>query len=50
MKKEPTLMKITYNVGITQWQTLKELSKKKSLSMGSLIRIAINDFIDKENK
>ena len=44
------MKKVTYNLGDNQIEELKQLSKKYNLSVGALIRIAINEYVKKENK
>lgn len=43
------MVKVTYYMSQKQIDTLKEISIIKSLSVGALIRLAVNDFIKKED-
>lgn len=47
---DKNMVKVTYYMSQQQVASLKGLSSLKSLSVGALIRIAINDLLDKENK
>jgi len=42
--------KVTYYIAVKQKEQLKTLSMKMSISVGALIRLAINDFLEKNRE
>ena len=47
MENKENMKKVAYYLSIPQINRLKKLSRKLSLSMAAIIRIAVNEYIEK---